>query len=167
MYTLTCPQSGASVVVACACSQVGHNPVAAGAHHERCQMNNLTSNVACPPEAGCCPEDHDHEATANACPVSPRNGGPGHGDCPEPASCRQHAAAKAHYQATVQAHAVHREMVAAGLHPGGDHAAEALAEPPEECPGGHCHVAIEDCTVCHPVIVTAGVGTAVLRPVTA
>lgn len=30
--------------------------------------------LACPPGSGCCEEDHDHDATANACPG-------GHGEC--------------------------------------------------------------------------------------
>src|SRR5215467_13940066 len=121
MYTVTCPQSGMSTVVACACHQVGHDAAAAGAHHERCQMNNLTSNLACPPEAGCCQEAHDHEATANACPG-------GHGDCPVPDDCRLWGSVLAHHAAAKAAHAEHGG--------GPDHFAASMVEPPDACPGG-------------------------------
>jgi hypothetical protein len=142
-------------VVSCGCHLVGHPVAETGEHHARCQMANLTSNLACPPASGCCQEDHDHEAAANACPG-------GHGDCPDPGSCALHASVRAHYRATLDAHRAHVEA-------GGQdrHAIEDLAEPPPSCPGGHCHVALPDCTVCHPVIITAGIGTAVLRPVAA
>jgi hypothetical protein len=123
MYTVTCPASGLSVVVACACDQVGHDPAAAGAHHDRCQMSNLTANLTCPPSAGCCAEDHDHEATANACP-----GAHDGQECPAGTDCLVFT-------------------------PAG-----------EDCPGGHCHKDVDGCTVCHPVIITAGMGAAVLRP---
>jgi len=161
MYTVTCPQSGMSAVVACACHLVGHNAVEAGEHHERCQMNSLTSNLACPPEAGCCQVDHDHEAAAVCAQDHPM-------DCPDPGGCLLHQSNKAHYAAMVaHAEADHgpRDTWAdQGLH---QMLAVAQAmEPPDECPGGHCHKDIPGCNVCHPVIITAGVGTAVLRPVT-
>ncbi len=148
-YHITCPQSGVSVTVSCGCHLVDHDPMAAGAHHGRCQMNDLTANVRCPPEAGCCQEDHSHEATANACPG-------GHGACPEPDSCRLHESVKAHMD-SLRAHAA-----AEGLD---DH--PSAMRLPDACPGGHCHKDLKDCTVCHPVIITAGEGSAVLRPVTA
>lgn len=159
MFTVTCPVSGASAVVACACDQVGHDPAAAGAHHGRCQMNNLTANVHCPPEAGCCPEDHDHEAAANACPG-------GHGPCPEPGSCRLHASVKAHHAAMI----AHAEADHGPQDTWADQGltailAAAAQPPPGDCPGGHCHKDLADCTACHPVIITAGIGAAVLRPV--
>ena len=152
-YHITCPDSGFNVTVDCACHQVGHDAVAAGVHHEQCQMNNLTANLPCsdPGVPGCCEEDHDHEAAAAACPG-------GHGECPEPATCRQHLANVRHYEA-MAAHAAEHDGPEA-------HAFAAMAEPPGECPGGHCHRDIKDCTVCHPVIITAGGTAAVLRPVT-
>jgi hypothetical protein len=155
VYTVTCPASGLSAVVACACDQVGHDALATGAHHERCQMSNITSNLRCPPAFGCCQKDHDHEAAANACPG-------GHGDCPEPDTCRLWGSVLAHNTAMRQAYKEHQATGSNTVH-----VAEMLKTAPAACPGGHCHKDIDGCTVCHPVIITAGQGTAVLRPVTA
>jgi hypothetical protein len=158
-YQLTCPQSGVSVTVDCACNQVGHNPVAAGKHHDRCMMNNLTSNVKCPPGSGCCEQDHDHEAAA-ICPQDHDMA------CPEPGTCSLWASALAHHAAARAALEAHVADPDAPV-PDEEHFAHALAEPPESCPGGHCHKDIPGCNVCHPIIITAGQGSAVLRPVTA
>jgi hypothetical protein len=125
-------------------------------------MNNLTANLSCPESAGCCQQDHDHEAAANACPG-------GHGACPEPSTCRLNESVKAHHLAMRQAWDAefgHLDPAALPDQALG-HAIYLAADPPDACPGGHCHKDIPGCTVCHPVIITAGVGTAVLRPVTA
>jgi len=107
---------------------------ALGAHQVGCPMVNPDALVACPPGGPCCQQDHDHAAEANACPG-------GHGACPEPESCRMHANVKAHHAANAMAG------------PAGD-------PPPDDCPGGHCHVGLDDCTVCRPLIITAMPGSA-------
>lgn len=47
-----------------------------------------------------------------------------------------------------------------GAHPvlGPDHAA---GDDIPDCPGGHCHVAIKDCAVCRPLVITVLPGTTV------
>lgn len=152
-YQISCPSSGFSVVVDCACHQVGHDAMAAGAHHERCMMNNLTANLPCTGSDSCCGgkcKGRDCEDVANSCQG-------GHGDCPEPDSCQLHQSYKDHYALMKQA--------AADDTGGEPHAFSDLAEPPEQCPGGHCHKDIEDCKVHHPIVIAAGLGSAVLRPV--
>ena len=78
---------------------------------------------------------------ANSCPG-------GHGDCPEPAKCSQ-------WKATV----AHHEAMRASL-PAGDRGSYEM--PGDECPGGHCHVALEDCTVCRPMTITVLAGSVAL-----
>ena len=155
VFTIYCPNTGHRVLIGCACEDADHPVEELGYHHDRCQMRNPTANLPCAGSVECCGEldqagVHDCEAIANACPG-------GHGDCPVPAECPTHEPAKAHYKAMAAAHADHP--------PGVRHAFLDLAEPPEECPGGHCHKLIGDCTVHHPVIITAGLAAAVLRPV--
>jgi len=160
-YQVYCPNSGQAVLAGCACEDAGHDAAAAGSHHDRCQMSNLTSNLACAGPGGCCGdvgEDHDCEAISNACPG-------GHGDCPVPDACALHESVKAHYQLMSAELAQHKASVAGGRAEDVPHFAEAVQEPPDACPGGHCHADIEDCAVHHPVIIIAGQGTAVLRPV--
>lgn len=155
VFTVFCPNSGHRVIVGCACEDAGHNPGVAGYHHDRCQMNSLTANLPCTGPGGCCGEacagGADCETVANSCQG-------GHGDCPVPGSCPVHEGYKAHYNAMHAAFAGHD---------GGErHAFEDLAQPPESCPGGHCHAGIPECKVHHPVVITAGLGSAHLRPVT-
>jgi hypothetical protein len=165
-YQVYCPNSGQTALAGCACEDAGHDVAAAGVHHDRCPMNNLTANLACAGTAQCCGDaagtDHDCEAVANACPG-------GHGDCPEPADCKLWASVKAAHTALVaQFEAVHGplDQDPAGLSDEAlGHAVMAADKPPDDCPGGHCHKDIADCTVHHPVIIMAGQGAAVLRPV--
>jgi hypothetical protein len=160
-YQVHCPNSGQTVLAGCACEDAGHDAAAAGRHHDRCQMASLTANLACAGSAECCGsvgEDHDCEAISNACPG-------GHGDCPVPDDCALHESVKAHYKQMAAGLGQHKANVAAGLAEDVPHFAEAAQEPPEQCPGGHCHKLIEDCAVHHPVTIIAGQGTAYLRPV--
>lgn len=162
-YQVFCPNSGQTALAGCACEDAGHDVERLGAHHDRCQMNNLTANLACAGSAGCCGVDdqpgvHDCEAIANACPG-------GHGDCPEPADCKLWATVKAHHAAMAATLAEHQANVAAGQAESVPHFTEMADALPDDCPGGHCHKDLPDCTVHHPVIITAGQGTAVLRPV--
>lgn len=156
-YQVYCPASGQTALAGCACEDAGHNVEQAGVHHDRCQMSNLTSNLACAGTDQCCGDvagDHDCEAVSNACPG-------GHGDCPVPDDCRLHESAKAHLDAM-------RAHLAAARDAGDDAAladAPEIERLPDSCPGGHCHADIEDCTVHHPVIIMAGQGSAYLRPV--
>ena len=107
---------------------------ATGLHKPGCSHGDLDAAVACPPEsADCCQEDHDHAAAANACPG-------GHDDsCPEPAG----------------ACGTWKNATANTRHPSYD------GDPPGDCPGGHCHKDIKDCTVCRPLIITMMPGTTV------
>lgn len=167
VFTIYCPTSGHRVLVGCACDEVGHPAGEVGYHHDRCQMRNLTANLPCAGTVGCCGEDladHDCEAIANACPgaATGHDGAP----CPVPDACGVHEPAKAHHAAMREAHQAHRELVAAGRAEDVRHAFLDLPEPPEACPGGHCHAGLPDCTVHHPVVITAGLAAATLRPVT-
>lgn len=160
-YQVYCPNSGQTALAGCACEDAGHNPLAAGVHHDRCPMNNLTSSLACAGTEQCCPGaagDHDCEAVSNACPG-------GHGDCPVPDDCALHESVKAHHAAMAAELAQHKANVAEGHAEDVPHFAEVAEKPPDGCPGGHCHKLIDDCAVHHPVIIIAGQGTAVLRPV--
>ena len=63
----------------------------------------------------------------------------GHGACPTPESC----------------------SVWAGMHP---HKQDSNARDlPGPCPGGHCGVGVEGCTVCRPIKITALPGSVTLR----
>lgn len=164
VYTLFCPNSGQSVVVGCACKKAGHPVEDVGYHHDRCQMNSLTANLSCTGPQGCCGDacqgGTDCEAVTTSCPQ-------GHGDCPVPDACAIHESVKAHHAAMAAAHAEHVELVAAGKAAAAvAHAAAVLDAPPDQCPGGHCHADLPDCKVHHPIVITAGIASAVLRPVT-
>lgn len=148
-YHVQCPVSGVSAYPDCACPPTV-DLVAIGGHLDGCPMGNLGALITCPPDSGCCQADHGpggHDGAANACPG-------GHGDCPEPATCALWKPVKAH-------HAAVRDSLE---HP--EHRA-AYEMPPDDCPGGHCHKALDDCTVCHPVVITAMPGSAVAYPVAA
>ena len=164
-YQVYCPSSGQTVLAGCACEDAGHDVEQAGVHHDRCQMSNLTSNLACAGPGGCCgdvEDDHDCEAVANACEG-------GHGDCPVPDACSLHESTKAaHAALAAQFEELHGplDQDPAGLSDVAlGHAIMAADKPPDACPGGHCHADIEDCAVHHPVIIMAGQGAAFLRPV--
>jgi hypothetical protein len=151
-----CLGCSSSAYVDCLCP-AGFDPAAAGFHVAGvCPMANPDAEVVCPDPAktGCCPINHDHAAAANACPG-------GHGACPEPADCRLHAGIKAQHVALRAALAEdgHDDLAAAVPEPGS-------AELPHDCPGGHCHKDLPDCTGCRPLIITAMPGSATIRPVT-
>jgi hypothetical protein len=157
-----CPGCTTSAYLDCTCPP-SFDPAAAGMHLDGvCALASPDGAVTCAEASDdprCCHDDHDHAAQANGCPVAAANGGDGHRDCPEPATCPLHASVKAHYAATV--------AYAAEANGGG---AAMLAvvgpEPPDDCPGGHCHWDLDDCTVCRPLILTAMPGSARLQPVT-
>jgi hypothetical protein len=106
---------------------------------------NLGAAVSCPPGSGCCDQDHDHDAAANACPDIGLPFGERHGKapCPEP----------------VGACVLWRNMNANARHPLYDGPA-----PPEACPGGHCHKDIPECTVCRHLTITVLPGSAAVTP---
>jgi hypothetical protein len=122
--------------------------MAAQMHLPACRLANPDAAVVCPDpqRTGCCPLDHDHAAAANACPG-------GHGACPEPEVCAMWGAVKAHHVALLQV------GVPGTPEPGS-------AELPQDCPGGHCHKDLPDCTGCRPLTITAMPGSARLLPVT-
>lgn len=137
MLRISCNGCGASAYVDCVCGNVGHDPGAAGFHHEDCGFRDLGATVTCPPGSGCCDgSTHpglSHDQAANACPHIDQGT---HGDCPEPDSC------KSWY----------------GMH---DHRYEhqVNGKPPPPCPGGHCHQDLPDCTVCRTVTIEVLPGT--------
>lgn len=138
MLHVQCDGCRSSSYVECGCP-TGHDALAAGAHHDTCNLSDLGATVACPPGSGCCTEDHSHDANANACPgiIS------GHeADCPEPDNCRTWKSAMAH-----------------AFHPDYD------GEPLEACPGGHCHRDIPECHVCRSVTITVMPGSTTIQPV--
>jgi hypothetical protein len=99
MYRVTCKQCGASGI-----TDNGHR---------------LQAAVSCP----CCPEAHDHDEAANACPevgqpLDARHGGAA---CPHPSE---------------------NGVGCSHLTPVG-----------EPCPGGHCWPGVDGCTVCRPLTV--------------
>lgn len=131
MLHVQCQNCNTSAYVDCMCPPLGHDPAAAGAHHPACGFGNLGATVACPPDADCCGEDHDHDAEANACPDINLPFGERHGGaaCPEPETCT-----------------LWRNM-------------NAPEAPPGPCPGGHCHKDVADCTVCRHLIITVMPGS--------
>lgn len=84
----------------------------------QCGASALTENpdfTVSVVKCNCCPEDHDHNAAAAACPGANLN----HADVP----CNEDD----------PVHGCH-------VTPAG-----------EDCPGGHCGLRIDGCTVCRPV----------------
>jgi hypothetical protein len=136
LIQLFCPGCQSQVFLECSCPP-GH-AANVGQHHPECSHANLDANLVCPPGSGCCSEDHDHAAAANACP-----GGHDDAPCPEPGKCR-----------------VWRGGVPDVLHPQFD---PATGVPP--CPGGHHHKDVPGCTVCRPLIITMLPGSAQITPV--
>jgi hypothetical protein len=123
-------------------------------------MSNIGAAVTCIPGKGCCEQQHDHDAAANACPGN-------HGPCSDPAACPLWVSVKNHYTAMKAAFedeygplgSVNPESLpdqALG------HAIHLLAVPPDECPGGHCMKGVDGCTVCRPVTIRATGTAAVL-----
>lgn len=126
MLHIQCPGCQTATFVQCTC------PPETPGHLAGCPYVSLDAQVACPPDSDCCQEDHDHGAAANACPhlsdPSHHEGTP----CPEPDSCKIW---------TSDNRDEHRELRKAG-------------EPVPDCPGGHCHKDLPDCTVCRPLTIT-------------
>ena len=132
MLHVQCPGCMTQVFLECTCP--AGFVAATGGHQPGCSHSDVDRLVRCPPEAdGCCQEDHDHAAAANACPG-------GHDDpCPHPAG----------------ACAVWKGATADTLHPLHD------GDPAGPCPGGHCHKDIEGCGVCRPLVITMMPGTTI------
>jgi len=80
--------------------------------------------LACPPGSGCCEQDHDHDAAANACPG-------GHGACPSPDNCPVWLGMQPHLE--------------------NSNARDLSAGP---CKGGHCGLGVKNCSVCRPLKIT-------------
>jgi len=140
-YHVQCLGCHTSAYVDCACpAELAGLPV----HMTGCPVLDLDAQLVCPPESDCCKEDHHHGQAANACPG-------GHDECPAPAACKLHASVKRHHLAVAAAD----PDLPTGVLP--DHV-------PEECPGGHCDVRLDDCTVCRPLVITAMPGSAQLQP---
>lgn len=144
MIQVQCPGCMTQVFLECACPP-GHLE-ALGSHHDECSHSNLDANLTCAPGSDCCAEEHDHAAAANACPG-------GHDDvaCPEPAG-----------QCAVWRGAIadaHHPLFEAGSHP----LFHGKSVP--DCPGGHCHQDIKDCTVCRPLVITMLPGSATVQPI--
>ena len=143
MIQVQCPGCMTQVFLECTCPP--EHLLTLGEHHDECPHSDIDANLACAPDAGCCSEDHDHAAMANACP-----GGHENEACPEePGRCRVWRDSTADAR-----HPLYR-----GAHPllGPDHAADDDIPP---CPGGHCHASIPSCTVCRPLIITMLPGSA-------
>lgn len=132
MIQVQCPGCMSQVFLDCTCPP-GH-AANVGAHHPECSHASIDAQLNC----RCCPQDHDHAAAANACPG-------GHGSCPDAGrDCR-----------------TWRGIIADALNPAvgpESHPAFEGSEIPD-CPGGHCHKDIPDCTVCRPLIITVMPGT--------
>lgn len=69
MLHVQCPGCLASAYLECTCPP--DYPLATAGHQGGCTHANIDASVRC----GCCPEDHDHAAAANAC------GGDHDGEC--------------------------------------------------------------------------------------
>jgi len=157
-----CPGCQTSAYLDCTCPP-SFDPAAAGMHLAGvCALTNVDGAVVCAEASDdprCCHDDHDHAMQANGCPQHAANGGPGHAGCPEPATCSLHASVKAHHAAMRVAAAEangDQAVLLAGLGP----------PPPDDCPGGHCHWDLDDCTVCRPLVIVAMPGSARITPVT-
>lgn len=124
-YAITCDLTGTTARVACGCP-AGHDPAAAGEHHEDCGLHpkGMHAAVGC---AGTCCADGD------ACPNEghhPQECTAEHGACPDPGGCKLWAGVRSHVP----------DPDAAGL--------------PRSCPGGHHGYGVPGCVVCHPLTVT-------------
>jgi hypothetical protein len=119
----------------------------AGQHQDGCSHAGIDAAITCNPAStnpGCCHQDHDHAAAANAC-----SGAHDDEPCPEPGSCRtwQGATADAHHP----------------LFEPGTHPLFSGATVPD-CPGAHCAKGVRNCTVCRPLIITVMRGSTVIQP---
>ena len=104
MLKVLCPVSLAEAYVDCGCPE-GHVPAAEGAHHETCPVWDLGSAVSCPPDSGCCQEDHSHDTASNSC-TADHSSEP----CPEaPGKCLLWRNARHHAMAGVQPPRGHAE----------------------------------------------------------
>jgi len=82
------------------------------------------ATLVCPPESDCCQEDHHHGQAANACTS-------GHGACPNPDNCAVWLGMQPHQENSNQR--------------------DTTTGP---CPGNHCGVGVDGCTVCRPLKIT-------------
>ena len=80
MYHIQCPGCLTSAYIDCGCPD-GHDAVQSG-HHDACAMGSVGAQVVCPPGHICCQEDHDHDATANACTGHEGDCGKDNAACP-------------------------------------------------------------------------------------
>lgn len=139
MLRIECLGCHTSGYADCGCPEVGHNPMATMAHHPVCAMADLGAVVVCPPGSDCCDgSEHpglSHDQQAMACTQ-------GHtGSCAEaPGDCKVWHNATADYR-----HPLYE------------------GEPPGDCPGGHCGVGVDGCTVCRPVHIEVMPGTVAIK----
>jgi hypothetical protein len=80
--------------------------------------------ITCPPGSGCCSADHHHGNAASACPG-------GHKACPSPDACPVWLGMQPHLE-----NSSIRDTSAG------------------KCPGGHCGLGVDGCTVCRPLKIT-------------
>lgn len=85
--------------------------------------------LACPPGSGCCEQDHHHGQAATSCPG-------GHGACPSPDNCPVHLGMQPHLDDS--------------------NGRDTSAGP---CPGGHCGLGVDGCTVCRPLRIEIPAGS--------
>jgi hypothetical protein len=136
MYHLECLGCGTNAYVSCPCPPEAVEAMN-GAHLPICALNEPGAAVVCPPDSGCCQEDHSHDTAANAC-----HGQHADDPCPEDA-----------HRCGVWATAATTEHPETG---------EAVP-PADPCPGGHCHQAIDGCTVCRSIRITATPGNVTMQ----
>lgn len=132
-FHLECMGCATSAYVSCPCPPEVIEAMV-GQHLPSCAFSDLSAALVCPPDSGCCQEQHSHDAAANACTG-------GHGECPEPGTCGLWA------------------TVATTGHP----ETGAAVPPQDPCPGGHCHKDIEGCTVCRPIRITVTPGNVTMQ----
>jgi hypothetical protein len=122
---------------------------AAGGHHPGCGFSNLDANVTCVPGYGCCAEDHDHAAAANACPGFLTQD-----------QLRAGAVAGHPGEACTIVHPHDPATCKVCLDPAaGEHGPE-VGNGGHECAGGHCGPKVSGCTVCRPITITPLPGSA-------
>lgn len=130
MLHVQCPGCGTFALIECSCPPGLIELL--GFHRESCSHFDIGANVTCPPDSGCCQEEHSHDAHANSC-----RGNHAGVKCPDedPYRCP-----------------VWLGMVKDAYHPLNE--GFRLLPDPGPCPGEHCHLDIAECAVCRPVIIT-------------
>ena len=143
MLHVQCNGCHTSAYVDCSCPP-GWDPVAQGRHVPQVLIEG-EGNLACP--FGSIDAQVTCPAESGCCKLDHDHAQPcpgGHGACPDPpGKCGTWKGARA------------------SVHP------DDAGQLPDACPGGHCHIDLEDCTGCRALTITVMPGSTRVQPVSA